>query len=795
MNFFEYHDPKEEVSNEHIFSAVTELIQLGYKVLPCENKVPTSKVKRVSLFRTKPLHKENFEFYFTDVQQVAILTGENSLEVIDIDSKYDLTKKLYNQLIYAIEIAMPDVWEKLVVQKSKNGGYHLFYKCGQIGSNKLLASRPSTPEEQQKGERKKTLLETRGQGGYIMVCPSKGYEFIKGNPHEIQFITPEERQMLFSICLSFDKYNKITLKDISHKTASREDAPWNVYNKTYDYGETLKLLVNAGWEIHREDDDRIFLMRPNHQNFKIDGVIWKENSILYIFSTSTAFEPEKPYNAFGVFCQLQYDGSVKAAALALAEKGIGKFAESESEFYETNDKGFLSIRHNKIREWLTDIGIRRFYLNTKEFELVHVVNNIVIPIDHNKLKSLFVDHLSDSNVPEQALNLFLKNIASLFSPAGQVNVVPILENNFVKSTRTQSYLFFRNTAVLVTDTDVKTIDYAKVGGYVWEKNIIPRDFTITETSCVASAYIINVSGHKDSIEGMFRSAIGYMLHSYKDPSNPRVVILTDEYFEQDKDTEPEGGTGKGMFIQLLSKFKNVCTIDGKLFDFNKNFVYQRISHDTQIVAFEDVKRGFDFEKLFSVITEGWTVEKKGQSEFTIPFSDSPKIIITSNYAVKGTSASHARRRYEVEVHPFYSNSKSIRDVHGHLFFDDWNEIEFAKFDNFMIECLQIYLKSGFSEQTVVNMSQKRLVEETSKDFVRFMDDLKKDSAIPTEKQFKSDWLKKFTDMFPDYAKLSQSKYTKWLNKWCDQNGYTLDASNKYNGLYCYLFSEKPFDIF
>ena len=67
-----------------------------------------------------------------------------------------------------------------------------------------------------------------------------------------------------------------------------------------------------------------------------------------------------------------------------------------------------------------------------------------------------------------------------------------------------------------------------------------------------------------------------------------------------------------------------------------HFAYQLVSADTQILCFDDVKKYFSFERLFSVVTEGLTLEKKNKDAIKIPFSKSPKIAITTNYAIKGS---------------------------------------------------------------------------------------------------------------------------------------------------------------
>ena len=100
--------------------------------------------------------------------------------------------------------------------------------------------------------------------------------------------------------------------------------------------------------------------------------------------------------------------------------------------------------------------------------------------------------------------------------------------------------------------------------------------------------------------------------------------------------------------------KKVVVIDGKSFNFERSFAYQLVSADTQILCFDDVSKHFNFERLFSVVTEGLTLEKKNKDAIKIPFSKSPKIAITTNYAIKGAGNSFARRKWELELHQHYS---------------------------------------------------------------------------------------------------------------------------------------------
>ena len=203
------------------------------------------------------------------------------------------------------------------------------------------------------------------------------------------------------------------------------------------------------------------------------------------------------------------------------------------------------------------------------------------------------------------------------------------------------------------------------------------------------------------------------MHGHKNLSYCPAVILNDEVISD----SPEGGTGKGIFMNALSQMKKVVTIDGKSFTFERSFAYQLVSADTQILVFDDVKKYFDFERLFSVVTEGLTLEKKNKDAIKIPFSKSPKIAITTNYAIKGSGNSFARRKWELELHQHYNKNYSPLDEFGKLMFGDWDESEWCIFDNYMVYCLQLHLNEGLIKSVFVNLAVRHLSAATSHEFI------------------------------------------------------------------------------
>jgi hypothetical protein len=263
-----------------------------------------------------------------------------------------------------------------------------------------------------------------------------------------------------------------------------------------------------------------------------------------------------------------------------------------------------------------------------------------------------------------------------------------------------------------------------------------------------------------------QSTIGFMMHAHKSLSFCPAVILNDEVISDN----PEGGTGKGLFMSALGQMKKVVTIDGKSFTFERSFAYQLVSADTQILVFDDVKKYFDFERLFSLITEGLTLEKKNKDAIKIPFSKSPKIAITTNYAIKGAGNSFARRKWELELHQHYNKNLSPLDDFGKLMFSDWNDDEWCEFDNYMIGCVKSYLATGLVKSKFVNLKIRQLSAETCHDFIEWcgLIDHQENRFLEHGKRLRlNDLYEDFVDNYPDYGPrsrmtVSRQKFWKWI---------------------------------
>lgn len=444
---------------------------------------------------------------------------------------------------------------------------------------------------------------------------------------------------------------------------------------------------------------------------------------------------------------------------------INKMVETQeyNTFWSKSSKGKIDLIPHLFREYLRGNGFYKYYPNgSNNFVFVRVVDNIISDTNEDMIKDFVLDYLMGIN-DMSVYNFFAMN--TKFFQESFLNYVNKIEPVFMVDTMNEAYLYYLNCAIKVTKDSIEKIDYRFLNGYVWEKQKIDRDFYSSPyEACEFRKFISNVAGSsKDRIMSM-ESTLGYLLHSYKPASYCPAVILNDEVISDN----PEGGTGKGLFVKSISYIKKMVIIDGKGFSFQKTFPYQRVQVDTQSLVFDDVIKNFDFERLFSVITEGITLEKKNKDEIHVPFDSSPKIIITTNYAIKGAGNSFERRKWDLEFKQYYSKLFTPETEFGHMLFSSWDREKWSHFDNYMINNLQFYLSNGLVSCEFMNLKARKFIAETSSDFWEWTTSLDNEyikTGIHTLGQV---IYQRFIDEYTDYGpygrfKLSYSRFYRWLD--------------------------------
>lgn len=231
------------------------------------------------------------------------------------------------------------LWTRLntgYLEVTPGRGLHWLYRVdGAPARNLKLARRPATTAElaDKPAEKIKVLIETRGEGGYVVVAPSAGrthptggaWVVAAGGIATIPTLTEDERDVLHAVASTFDQMptdepsDNPSGKSTANVTPDGE-RPGDVYNAKADWQDILD-----GWTRVDRMGNGWSWRRPG-KNVGISATTGTSSDgadRLYVFSTSTEFQTEKPYSKFAAYALLRHGGDFKAAARALYRDGYG----------------------------------------------------------------------------------------------------------------------------------------------------------------------------------------------------------------------------------------------------------------------------------------------------------------------------------------------------------------------------------------------------------------------------------------------------------------------------------------
>jgi hypothetical protein len=445
-------------------------------------------------------------------------------------------------------------------------------------------------------------------------------------------------------------------------------------------------------------------------------------------------------------------------------------------FWEYGSRGGLKLSHYDYKLFLEEEGYSKYYPSViGNHTLIKIKeSNIIQNVSTSKIRDYVLSYLRDrlSDMGKQPFNFMAES--TKYFKEDFLSMISSKDVKFKRDSKSDAFLYFKNHAIKVTSNDIKKIDYIDLEGFIWENQIIQHDHIDSDKKkSVYEDFIMKLSGDDSSRYDSIRSTIGFLLHSHKSSKNNKAVILNDETISD----KPNGGSGKGLFCKALGHLRRVSIEDGKRFSLEKTFCFQKVSLDTQILQFDDVKRNFDFENLFPVVTEGLEIEKKNKDAVFIPFELAPKIVITTNYTIGGIGGSFDRRKHELEFSDFFSDKHSPYDEYDGEFFTSWDSREWMRFYSFMISCLQFYLKDGLIASSFKNLAARKFIKETCSEFYEWV--IAKDVAIASNtRHTRSKLMTSFTEEYPDYAtgkfKISQRRF----NGWCQ--AYAKFIGSEYN---------------
>jgi hypothetical protein len=447
----------------------------------------------------------------------------------------------------------------------------------------------------------------------------------------------------------------------------------------------------------------------------------------------------------------------------------------------TSASGTNKIDPESLHDFLGERGFKTYNPEgVKTTILVKVENNRLKQVSPEDIRRFCWDYIdsgyefSDSDERRQIKSEFQRS-ASLFNK-NNLHLLRAIDVKECHDTKEKGYIFFNNCVVDVTGAIPTVKKYDEINGVVFESDICKVDFDAAGCLPKEGNMPIVPSGefyefvkdlcqnkneavYKKSLESI-ETIIGYLIHRHKDPGNAKAVILMDTYV----DGAPNGGTGKGLLMKGLSYVRDSAHQDGKYFTSGDKFVFSNIKFGTRLLVIDDVPKAFDFEKIFPLITEKTVVERKYENKFIIPFEESPKVVITTNYTVEGTGSSHRRRKLEFILSETYNDEYSPEDKFGHLLFTEWDSQEWSRFYSFMIYCLQQFLKKGIVNPGF-NVAIRKLKMEATSQFIEFAQSIEYGVKHNKKKVYDD-----FYSKYPDHHKIEMTTFRNWLK-------YIADAFN------------------
>lgn len=307
------------------YMIASEYVAAGVSVIPLRldgSKAPA--VGSWNQYRERFATDDELRQWFGWPAGIGFVCGVRSggLEVLDFDKRPDATFFAWAEKLD------PNLFARLIVVETGGLGYHVIYRCHRVTGNHKIAV---TAEGG-------VLVESRGEGGYIVACGSACSVHASRNPYvqvrgpvlpEVPLITPQERKSLWLAAASLDERPNPMAEFVSKRRRELMpvepidgQTPWCHFDQCADWRD---ILEPAGWRT----DDGVTWTRPGkHHGTSAKLVPAKDGSrVLTVFSGNAGPLAPTPgrrsWGPFSAYAQLHHGGDRRAAARAVRALGYG----------------------------------------------------------------------------------------------------------------------------------------------------------------------------------------------------------------------------------------------------------------------------------------------------------------------------------------------------------------------------------------------------------------------------------------------------------------------------------------
>lgn len=422
-------------------------------------------------------------------------------------------------------------------------------------------------------------------------------------------------------------------------------------------------------------------------------------------------------------------------------------------YYIETGKGEVKKRNLKmdivdLLNWLAYFG----YASTKvaeEPKLVRIVDNVVEVVTCWDVKHFVINWLDEryelNNREEdeaEVKRIFLSKPA--MTEMKNLSGLPPVEIKKLKDKARSSKMYFDNCVAEITKDGVKRQNYSELKSLIWKAELNGRNLSEVKPEGKGhyEQFIENVSKLEDETAERnklaFETTIGYLVHTYKNPSITKMVITNDSHIGIEGASS--GRSGKGLFGKSFGHVRSRLEISGKTMKADDKFWLQLVRAHHQLVNIEDLPRKFNFESLYNLVTDDWTTEQKYMGSLQIPASESPKMIVSTNFTISALDPSTLDRVHNLEFSTHYhagvQGKKDHRpeDDFGCKLFFDWfgkNAIQWDYFDHYIIHCIQQHLKHGLVTPKNKNLKKRQLINAIGMNVVEWLEDAIEEQNVIT----------------------------------------------------------------
>lgn len=321
-----------------LLKTALRLTHYGYCVLPVRTDGTKAPAVRWQEYQHRKPNEDELRAWFTDGRYhgLGIVTGAVSggTELAELEGR--AAQRLADLVTAMTDNGLADLWAKVFtgwLEQSPSGGYHWHYRV--LNEHGQPAAKPNTKLARRRIEGEvEVLAETRGEGGFTILAPSAGathptgkpWRLIHGGPDTCPVLTVDERDALHAvITMTLDE---MPVDDGLPHIQTRERRPDDGLTPGDDYNTRATwddLLTPRGWtKVTRMG--RGYAWRRPGKTIGISATTAQSDDgadRLYVFSTSTDFDAQKPYSKFAALALLEHRGDFSACAKALRAAGYG----------------------------------------------------------------------------------------------------------------------------------------------------------------------------------------------------------------------------------------------------------------------------------------------------------------------------------------------------------------------------------------------------------------------------------------------------------------------------------------